>query len=198
MGFLLINQSLNKARGKLRRSFEKASFSFTRGQVNDSSLIFNRDDNQSRAGGFVKWRFITVGKPSLGYAKSGVEEYLRRLRRYVSVEMVSVKSGSREEEGSRLLAASEGCYRLVFDERGELLNTRDLAGAVTDLEMDGGIKSVAVVIGGAEGHGNELRKSADRLISFGRLTLQHELALVASTEQIYRVYSLKRGEPYHR
>ena len=146
----------------------------------------------------MKWRLIVVGKPSLAYAKAGVEEYLKRLRRYVPVEMVSVKGGSREEEGSRLLSASEGCYRLVFDERGELLHTRDLANVVTDLEMDGGIKSVAVIIGGAEGHGDELRKSADRLISFGRLTLQHELALVAATEQIYRVYSLKRGEPYHR
>ena len=146
----------------------------------------------------MKWRFVVVGKPSLEYAKAGVEEYLRRLRRYAGVELVSVKNGSREEEGSRLISASEGCYRLVFDERGELLNTRDLAKAVTELEMDGRVKSVAVIIGGAEGHGDELRGLADRLISFGRLTLQHELALVAATEQIYRVYSVNRGEPYHR
>lgn len=146
----------------------------------------------------MKWRFVVVGKPSLEYARAGVEEYLRRLRRYIGVELVSVKNGSREEEGNRLLAASEGCYRIVFDERGELLNTRDLAGKVTALEMDGRVKSVAVIIGGAEGHGDELREAADQLIAFGRLTLQHELALVAATEQIYRVYSVKRGDPYHR
>jgi len=146
----------------------------------------------------VKWRFVVVGKPSLEYARAGVEEYLRRLRRYTGVELVSVKNGSREEEGNRLLAASEGCYRIVFDERGELLNTRDLTGKVTALEMDGRVKSVAVIIGGAEGHSDELREAADQLIAFGRLTLQHELALVAATEQIYRVYSVKRGDPYHR
>ena len=55
----------------------------------------------------MKWRFISVGKPSLQYAKGGVEEYLKRLRRYVSVEHVSVKNGPREEEQVRLLAASE-------------------------------------------------------------------------------------------
>ena len=146
----------------------------------------------------MKWRFVVVGKPSLEYAKAGVEEYLRRLRRYTGVELVSVKNGSREEEGSRLMAASEGCYRIVFDERGELLSTPELAGKVTALEMDGRMKSVAVIIGGAEGHSDELRGLADRLISFGRLTLQHELALVAATEQVYRVYSFNRGEPYHR
>ncbi len=146
----------------------------------------------------MKWRFVVVGKPSLAYARSGVEEYLRRLRRYTGVELVSVKNGSREEEGSRLLAASEGCYRIVFDERGELLSTPELAGKVTALEMDGSVKSMAVIIGGADGHSDELRQAADQLIAFGRLTLQHELALVAATEQIYRVYSVKRGEPYHR
>ena len=64
--------------------------------------------------------------------------------------------------------------------------------------MDGEIKSVAVLIGGAEGHGEEVRSAADLILSFGRLTMQHELALVAAVEQIYRVYTLKRGEPYHR
>ena len=146
----------------------------------------------------MKWRFISVGKPSLQYAKGGVDEYLKRLRRYVSVEHVSVKNGPREEEQVRLLAASEGCYRMVFDERGELLTTRELAGVVTDLEMDGTVKSIALIIGGAEGHGEAMRRAADRVISFGRLTLQHELALVAAAEQVYRVYSLNRGEPYHR
>ena len=64
--------------------------------------------------------------------------------------------------------------------------------------MDGACKAVAVLIGGAEGHDDVVRSSADLLISFGRLTLQHELALVAAVEQIYRVQTLKRGEPYHR
>ncbi|MCH2026887.1 MAG: 23S rRNA (pseudouridine(1915)-N(3))-methyltransferase RlmH [Verrucomicrobiales bacterium] len=57
---------------------------------------------------------------------------------------------------------------------------------------------MAVLIGGAEGHDDAVRSAADLLISFGRLTLQHELALVAAVEQIYRVQTLKRGEPYHR
>ena len=59
-------------------------------------------------------------------------------------------------------------------------------------------KCHSLIIGGADGHTKSLREEADLLISFGRLTLQHELALVAAVEQVYRVYTVKRGEPYHR
>ena len=96
------------------------------------------------------------------------------------------------------MKASEGSFRIVFDERGELIDTEGLSKKVSSLEMDGACKSVAVLIGGADGHDDSVRDVADLLISFGRLTLQHELALIAAVEQIYRVHTLKRGEPYHR
>ncbi len=146
----------------------------------------------------MKWRFVVVGKPSLAYAKAGLHEYLGRLQRYASADFLPVKRGSQQLEGERLLAASKGCFRIVFDERGDALDTAGLAKRVEGLEMDGLVKSVAVLIGGADGHGFEVRESADLMLSFGRLTLQHELALVAAVEQIYRVYTVKRGEPYHR
>jgi 23S rRNA (pseudouridine1915-N3)-methyltransferase len=146
----------------------------------------------------VKWRFVAVGKPSLGFAKEGLAEYLKRLGRYTKAEFVPVRSGTQAEEGERLLKASEGCYRIVFDERGDTISTADLTKRVDGLEMDGLVKEVAVIIGGAEGHGMAVREAADMVISFGRLTLQHELALVAVVEQVYRVYTVKRGEPYHR
>lgn len=146
----------------------------------------------------MKWKFVVVGKPSLKYARLGIEEYLKRMRKYVGVDFVSVKNGTKEEEGERLLKASENSYRIVFDERGELIDTKTLTEKVNKLEMDGSCKLVTVLIGGAEGHSAELRNSADLIISFGRMTIQHELALTAAVEQFYRVYTIKRGEPYHR
>ncbi|MBD28660.1 MAG: 50S rRNA methyltransferase [Verrucomicrobiaceae bacterium] len=146
----------------------------------------------------MKWKFVVVGKPSLKYARLGIEEYLKRMRKYVGVDFVSVKNGTKEEEGERLLKASENSYRIVFDERGELIDTKTLTEKVNKLEMDGSCKLVTVLIGGAEGHSAELRGSADLIISFGRMTIQHELALTAAVEQFYRVYTIKRGEPYHR
>ena len=146
----------------------------------------------------MKWKFVVVGKPSLKYARLGIDEYLKRMRKYVGVELVSVKNGTKVEEGERLLKASENSYRIVFDERGELIDTKTLTEKINELEMDGSCKLVTVLIGGAEGHSAELRNSADLIISFGRMTIQHELALTAAVEQFYRVYTIKRGEPYHR
>ena len=146
----------------------------------------------------MKWKFVVVGKPSLKYARLGIEEYLKRMRKYVGVDFVSVKNGTKEEEGERLLKASENSYRIVFDVRGELIDTKTLTEKVNKLEMDGSCKLVTVLIGGAEGHSADLRDSADLIISFGRMTIQHELALTAAVEQFYRVYTIKRGEPYHR
>ena len=147
----------------------------------------------------MKWKIIVSGKPSLVFARDGVAEYEKRLRRQASVELIYLRdSGSTQEIEKRYVDASVGCKILAFDERGETWSTRDFRGVVDRWEMDGGTKSVAVWIGGADGLGDNLRARADQLVSFGKMTMQHELALVVLLEQIYRVYTLKRGEPYHR
>ncbi len=67
-----------------------------------------------------------------------------------------------------------------------------------DIERREGVKEITYLIGAADGHTEELRKSCDLVLSLSPLTLQHELALVVLLEQIYRVATLRRGEPYHR
>ncbi len=143
-------------------------------------------------------RLIVAGKPALAYAKAGVEEYLKRLSRSGGHELIVIKSGSREEVSARLLERSQGCYRVAIDERGECLTTRDLAGKLESLEMRGDIKTVAFLIGAADGHTEELRNQCDLVLTLSPFTLQHELALLVLLEQLYRVASLKSGSPYHR
>jgi 23S rRNA (pseudouridine1915-N3)-methyltransferase len=97
-----------------------------------------------------------------------------------------------------LFERSEGLLRVVLDERGEELTSRDLAGRISAWEQQPGVKGVALLIGGADGHTPELRAAADWRWSLSRLTLQHEMALLLVLEQIYRAYSIKAGTPYHR
>ena len=147
----------------------------------------------------MKWKVIVTGKPSLAYAREGVEEYLKRLQRYVSVEMVYLRpSSSAAETEERYREVAAGSFTIALDERGENWCTSQFREAVDGMEMDGTQKSVAVLIGGADGHGESLRKAADKVICLGKMTMQHELALVVFLEQLYRVYTIKRGEPYHR
>jgi 23S rRNA (pseudouridine1915-N3)-methyltransferase len=143
-------------------------------------------------------RLIVAGKPALAYAKSGVEEYLKRLSRSGSHELVVIKAGNREEVSERLLERSQGCYRVALDERGECLTTRKFAEKLEALEMRGDVKTVAFLIGAADGHTPELRDACDLILTLSPFTLQHELALLVLLEQLYRVASLKSGAPYHR
>jgi 23S rRNA (pseudouridine1915-N3)-methyltransferase len=109
-----------------------------------------------------------------------------------------IKAGDCESVSKRLLEASHGCYRIALDERGETPTTRDLAGKFDAMEISGEVKTVAFLIGAADGHSHELRNRCDLVLSLSSMTLQHELALVVLFEQLYRIASIKAGSPYHR
>ena len=146
----------------------------------------------------MRVQLIVAGRPALAYAKLGVDEYLKRLGRYGGYELVTVKSGSREEVSARLLERSRGSYRIAMDERGDLLGTRELAARFDSLVMRGDIKTLSFLIGGSDGHDAGLRDACDMVISLSPMTMQHELALVVLLEQLYRIETLKSGSPYHR
>ncbi len=143
-------------------------------------------------------RIIVAGKPALAYAKAGADEYLKRLTRLGSYELVVVKAGSRAEVSARLLERSQGCLRVALDERGETLSTRGLADKLQAFERRGDVKTLAFLIGAADGHEPDLRDACDWVLTLSSFTLQHELALVVLLEQLYRVASLRAGAPYHR
>ncbi len=143
-------------------------------------------------------RIIVAGKPALAYAKTGVDQYLKRLARFGGHEMVVIKAGSRDEVPTRLLEKSQCCFRVALDERGECLSTRKFADRLDSLAMRGDVKTVAFLIGAADGHNEDLRDACDMVLTLSPFTLQHELALLVLLEQLYRVASLKSGSPYHR
>lgn len=146
----------------------------------------------------MKWQILAIGKPSLAYAKAGVEEYRKRLSRYATVELLADwKDAGSAKNSEVLLAASEGAVRLALDERGEAWTTGVLADRVRGWQ-NGGVKRIALLIGGADGHTPALREAADHVVSLSAFTLQHELALVVLLEQVYRVHTVMKGEPYHR
>jgi 23S rRNA (pseudouridine1915-N3)-methyltransferase len=145
----------------------------------------------------MRWHIVVIGKPKLEYARLGVEEYLGRLKPFVPVEISYVKASSAENESDALLERTKAMYRIVLDERGEHVPSRGLAKKLNDWELHSK-RDLALIIGGADGHSDELRQAAGWSWSLGQHTLQHELALVVALEQLYRAYTIKAGLPYHR
>jgi 23S rRNA (pseudouridine1915-N3)-methyltransferase len=145
----------------------------------------------------MRWHLFAIGKPRLEYARLGVAEYAARLKPFVPVTIDYLKGSAAAAESRALLERSEGMFRIVLDECGDAVTSRDLAKKLAGWELRGP-RDFALLIGGADGHTDELRRAADWLWSLSPLTLQHELALVVALEQLYRACTIKAGLPYHR
>jgi 23S rRNA (pseudouridine1915-N3)-methyltransferase len=153
----------------------------------------------------MRLRLVAVGKDRSGLYAPAVEEYAKRLARYTRFELVEVPEArrhagtprARDEEGEALLARLDPRERVVLlDERGAEPTSVELARKLGRW-LEGG-KDVALVIGGSDGHGEALRARADETLALSRLTLAHRLARLVLVEQLYRAFTILRGEPYHK
>jgi 23S rRNA (pseudouridine1915-N3)-methyltransferase len=145
----------------------------------------------------MRWYIFAIGKPKLGYARTGIEEYAARLKPFVPVTIEYLKGSSMPVESLALMERSKGMYRVVLDERGETLTSRAFAKKLGSWQLHGP-RDFALLVGGADGHTEELRQAADWRWSLSPLTLQHELALLVVIEQLYRACTIQAGMPYHR
>ncbi len=144
----------------------------------------------------------------IGHLRSGPEadllaRYVKQTRWPVSIrEFEDKKSGSSAERKKResemlLSAVPAGAKIIVMDERGKQTGSEAFAKKLGGWQ-DEGVPAVVFMIGGADGHTDELRKRADYLMAFGEMTWPHMLARVMLAEQIYRARTILDGHPYHR
>jgi 23S rRNA (pseudouridine1915-N3)-methyltransferase len=103
----------------------------------------------------------------------------------------------RGEEGSAVLHKAAGATLIAFDERGKSLPSEAFAEKIAGWR-DGGRAVATFVIGGPDGLDARVRAAADLVLSFGALTLPHQLVRVLVAEQVYRALTIMAGHPYHR
>ena len=148
--------------------------------------------------------FVVGGKGRTAWADSAVDDYARRVRRYVAVEEVLIRSepwrgdtdSVRRTEAERVVKALNERDRLVvLDERGDDLDTPTLTRWVEQWRQDG-THRVVFAIGGAYGHDATLRARADRVVRLSAMVLNHEIARVVLYEPLYRVHAAIAGVPY--
>ncbi len=145
----------------------------------------------------MKYLFCTIGKLRKPWAIAAAEEYLQRLNPKPGTQVLPVIPRANKPDSTALLCASSKSYRIALDRTGKLLSSTEWAQALAGLEQEGQ-RSVAFLIGSADGHQQELLCQVDQVWSFGKLTLPHELALVVAVEQLYRACAIRANSPYHR
>jgi 23S rRNA (pseudouridine1915-N3)-methyltransferase len=154
----------------------------------------------------VVFSVAVVGKPRDANLAGAIHEYETRAGRYWPLQIHEVReeparSGSadlvREREGERLLAAlPAGAQIVACDVIGKTMTSEQFAMWLQQLRERA--RDVGIVIGGAYGLGDVVRKRATTSLSLAPWTLPHELARLVLAEQLYRAGTIGRGEPYHK
>lgn len=144
-----------------------------------------------------------VGRARPGPARSLYEDYAGRITWPLTLREVEVRKALpaaelTREEGRLLLAAvPETALVVALDERGEVEDSDAFARRIGGWR-DGGVGDVAFLIGGADGHDDQVRRRARRLMAFGPMTWPHMLVRALLAEQLYRAQQILAGHPYHR
>ena len=139
----------------------------------------------------MRYHVVAVGRMRDAALRAVCDGYLERLRRYTKVEEREVKA-----EARILDAVAEGSCLVALAEQGDQWTSAQLADWTARWELEG--RDVTFALGGAEALPAPVLRGAERIWSLSRLTFPHELARVVLYEQLYRAYTIRRGEPYHR
>ncbi len=139
----------------------------------------------------MKIKLFAVGKLKARFARIAADEYRSRIVHYVPFEVVEVK------EGTLVQNLSENYFNVLLDQRGKMFTSEQFAQFINE-KLVHYRKDIAFFIGGADGFSDIERKKADFLLSLSKMTLPHELARVFLLEQLYRAFTIIRGEKYHK
>lgn len=123
-------------------------------------------------------------------------EFATRLSRYIPFEILEFRSEDALLQGVRKIAGRSAPYLVLLDSQGKQIASEEWAGLI-DSHLGQGTQSLVFAIGGADGWSSTARKDAQLVLSFGRMTLAHEIARVVLLEQLYRAFTILKGHPYH-
>jgi len=159
----------------------------------------------------MKLLIAAVGRAKPSPERDLTTEYLDRIRSsggpigVTSADLTEVEERKKlspaelkARESELLLGAvPSGAVIVALDERGKSLSSEDFAAFIARIRDDGA-PSLACLIGGADGHGEEVRSRATLTLSFGKATWPHMLVRAMLAEQLYRAVTILAGHPYHR
>lgn len=149
-------------------------------------------------------KIITVGTIKEKYLKEAIQEYQKRISKYVKLEIVEVKDEGYDdinkvlkiEEERVLKHINDKEYLITLEIEGKQYTSEEFANKLDKLLLNN--SKITFIIGGSHGLSNEIKKRANLHLSFSKMTFPHQLFRVFLLEQIYRAYKIKNNESYHK
>lgn len=140
---------------------------------------------------------IAVGKLKERFWKDAVAEYAKRLGGYTKLRIIEIPDKGIDFESDEIIRAAGDAHLILLAIKGTQRPSEGIAQRLDEL-MTHGTSDIAFCIGGSDGVNESVCERADETLSFGQITLPHNLARVVLLEQIYRAFKIMRGEPYHK
>ncbi|MGN8072196.1 23S rRNA (pseudouridine(1915)-N(3))-methyltransferase RlmH [Mucilaginibacter sp. SG564] len=155
----------------------------------------------------MKITFLTVGKTEDAYLKEGIDKYVKRLKHYTKLELVEInelkntKALSAEQQKAKeaeliLKKVTPLDYLILLDEKGSEYSSTQFAAYINKKEISSSANMI-FVIGGPYGFDQSVYQRANDKISLSRMTFSHQMVRLFFVEQLYRAYTIIKGEPYH-
>ncbi|HGR7838744.1 TPA: 23S rRNA (pseudouridine(1915)-N(3))-methyltransferase RlmH [Streptococcus pneumoniae] len=159
----------------------------------------------------MKIKVVTVGKLKEKYLKDGIAEYSKRISRFAKFEMIELsdektpdKASESENqkileiEGQRILSKiADRNFVIVLAIEGKTFFSEEFSKQLEETSIKG-FSTLTFIIGGSLGLSSSVKNRANLSVSFGRLTLPHQLMRLVLVEQIYRAFTIQQGFPYHK
>ncbi|VJB35788.1 rRNA large subunit methyltransferase [Streptococcus pneumoniae] len=159
----------------------------------------------------MKIKVVTVGKLKEKYLKDGIAEYSKRISRFAKFEMIELsdektpdKASESENqkileiEGQRILSKiADRDFVIVLAIEGKTFFSEEFSKQLEETSIKG-FSILTFIIGGSLGLSSSVKNRANLSVSFGRLTLPHQLMRLVLVEQIYRAFTIQQGFPYHK
>lgn len=154
----------------------------------------------------MKISIVHIGNTQEPYLKAGMAQFEKRIRHYVSIEMIYLtarnskhmpENQQKEAEGRLLLSAiRQTDHRILLDAAGREMDSTGFAGLLQQM-MNRGTRNLGFIIGGPYGFSEEVYREVTDSLSLSRMTFSHQLVRLVFLEQLYRAFTIIRGEPYH-
>ena len=154
----------------------------------------------------IEINVISVGNVKEKYHQELIADYKKRISKYAKIELIELKDESnkinenvvKETEGERILSSiKEGFYVILLDLRGQMLDSISLSKKLDEISTYHSSK-IAFIIGGSFGVSEDVKKRANYMLSFSKMTFPHQLAKGMLLEQIYRSFKILNNETYHK
>jgi len=155
----------------------------------------------------MKITLLIIGKTEDAYLKEGIDKYLKRLKHYTKIEIVEIpelkntKALTREQQKAKeaeliLKKITAIDHVILLDENGAQLTSTQFATYI-DKKAVGSVPNLVFVVGGPYGFDESVYQRANDQISLSKMTFSHQMVRLFFVEQLYRAFTILKGEPYH-